>query len=213
MKEMTQIQYIKTFIHLDLNKLTIKDIIKALSSLMFLLGKRDDTIKVRTFSGGSKRISDDRYNKHYYDSPTCAKNSVVITSVLEAKEGHDVDIIDIPGTYLHTYVYKHGKQNVIILFKGKLVEIIIMVYPKLYWKCVSYDSIGNAMFYVEINKSLYGLLQSALFFNKKLRKDLKASGFVINPYDLCVANAMIESHQMTVTWHVDNLKVSHKDPY
>ena len=28
-----------------------------------------------------------------------------------------------------------------------------------------------------------------------------------------MANDMIESHQMTVTCDVDNLKVSHKDPY
>ena len=36
---------------------------------------------------------------------------------------------------------------------------------------------------------------------------------MINSYDRCVANAMIESHQMTMTWHVDDIKASHKDPY
>ena len=36
-------------------------------------------------------------------------------------------------------------------------------------------------------------------------------GFVINPYDPCVANKMVNGHQMTVCWHVDDLKVSHKD--
>jgi len=42
-----------------------------------------------------------------------------------------------------------------------------------------------------MNKALYGLLQSASLFYKKLRKDLERYGFVINPYDPCVANAMI----------------------
>ena len=65
---------------------------------------------------------------------------------------------------------------------------------------------------METNKALYDLLQSALIFYKKLRKDLETYGFVINPYDPCVVNATIESHQMMVTWHVDDLKVSHKDP-
>ena len=37
-------------------------------------------------------------------------------------------------------------------------------------------------------------------------------GFNINPYNPCVANKEINGSQMTVTWHVDNLKVSHKDP-
>ena len=47
----------------------------------------------------------------------------------------------------------------------------------------------------------------------KLSKDLEAYGNVINPYDQCVANSMIEGHQMKVTWYVDYLKVSHNDPY
>ena len=37
-------------------------------------------------------------------------------------------------------------------------------------------------------------------------------GFVINPYDPCVANVMISGKQITVPWHVDDLKVSHLDP-
>ena len=36
-------------------------------------------------------------------------------------------------------------------------------------------------------------------------------GFVINPYDPCVANKMVNGSQMTMTWHVDDLKISHKD--
>ncbi len=39
----------------------------------------------------------------------------------------------------------------------------------------------------------------------------ETDGFVINDYDPCVANKMINGHQMTVTWYVDDLKVSHKD--
>ena len=37
-------------------------------------------------------------------------------------------------------------------------------------------------------------------------------GFVINPDDPCVANKMMNVAQMTVTWYVDNLKVSHMNP-
>jgi hypothetical protein len=34
---------------------------------------------------------------------------------------------------------------------------------------------------------------------------------VLNPYDPCVTNKMVNGKQMTVCWHVDNLKVSHMD--
>ena len=37
-------------------------------------------------------------------------------------------------------------------------------------------------------------------------------GFKINPYEPCMANKMVKGSQMTVTWHVDDLKVSHRDP-
>jgi hypothetical protein len=58
---------------------------------------------------------------------------------------------------------------------------------------------------------LYGCLRSALFFYLKLLGDLEANGFVINPYDPCVANKMVNAKQFTITWHVDDLNFSHED--
>ena len=37
-------------------------------------------------------------------------------------------------------------------------------------------------------------------------------GFKVNPYDPCVANRMVNGTRMTVTWHVDNLKITHAKP-
>ena len=68
------------------------------------------------------------------------------------------------------------------------------------------------MLYVKMSKALYGMLNSALWFYKKLKVNLEAYGVVVNPYNPCVANVMINGKQMTVTWHVDNLTVSHEDP-
>ena len=82
-------------------------------------------------------------------------------------------IIDIPGAYLNTCVKKHGKQRIILLFKRKLAELMVMADLKLYRKYVIYDSKGNTIIYVEMNKALYCLLQSALLFYKNLRKYLK----------------------------------------
>ena len=62
---------------------------------------------------------------------------IMITSAIEAKEGRGVAIIDIPGAYLHTYIDKHGNEKIIILFKGKLAELMAMVDPKLYRKYVT----------------------------------------------------------------------------
>jgi hypothetical protein len=63
-----------------------------------------------------------------------------------------------------------------------------------------------------MQKALYGLLRNALLFYNKLVADLESNGFVLNPYDLCVANKIVNRKQMTVCWHVDDLKVSHSNP-
>ena len=55
------------------------------------------------------------------------------------------------------------------------------------------------MLYVKMSKALYDMLKLALWFYKKLKKDIEAYGFVINPYDPCVANATINGKQMNVT--------------
>ena len=43
------------------------------------------------------------------------------------------------------------------------------------------------MLYVKLQKSLYGLLRSALLFYLKLATDLKNNALIINPYGSCVA--------------------------
>jgi len=48
-----------------------------------------------------------------------------------------------------------------------------------------------------------------MLFYRKLKKDLLSYGFEINPYDPCVANKIVKGSQMTVSWHVDDLKASH----
>jgi hypothetical protein len=63
-----------------------------------------------------------------------------------------------------------------------------------------------------MQKALYGLLRSALLFFRKLVGDLENNGFVLNPYDPCVANEVINGKQMTVCWHVDDLNMPHEDP-
>ena len=51
-------------------------------------------------------------------------------------------------------------------------------------------------------------------FEKKLRDELEADGFVINLYDPCVANKMTEKgNQITVVWYVDDLMVPCKDNF
>ena len=56
------------------------------------------------------------------------------------------------------------------------------------------------------------MLQAALLWYKKFRRDLEEIDFVFNPYDPCVANRIVDKKQHTVRFHVDDLMASHIDP-
>lgn len=89
-----------------------------------------------------------------------------------------------------------------------------MIKPKLYRKYVCKDRRGKPVLYVELYKSLYGLMWSMLLICKNLIKELEGYGMVMNPYDMCVANKDTKNgHQLTMLWHVDNLKISCKDKF
>jgi hypothetical protein len=61
-------------------------------------------------------------------------------------------------------------------------------------------------------RALYGMLVLSILYYKKFRADIEGIGFIVNPYDPCVANRDVKNKQHTVTWHVDDLKSSHIDP-
>jgi hypothetical protein len=89
---------------------------------------------------------------------------------------------------------------------------MVQVAPNLYRKYITVDRKGTAILYVKMQKALYGLLRSELLFYNKIVANLESDGFVLNPYDPCVANKIVNGKQMTVCWHVDDLKVLHCDP-
>jgi hypothetical protein len=100
-------------------------------------------------------------------------------------------------------------KEVIMVLKGDLAEMMIQVVPEVYRKYVAADKKGNKILYVKLQKALYGLMRASLLFYQKLRKELEAYGFEVNPYDHCIANKETDAgKQLTVVWHMDNLKGS-----
>jgi hypothetical protein len=136
-----------------------------------------------------------------------ATELVFITAVISTHEGRNVACSDIPGTFLHADV----NEDITMVLKDRLAELMVQVAPNLYRKYIAVDRKGTAILYIKMQKALYRLLRSALLFYKKLVADLESDGFVLNPYDLRVANKVMDGKQMTVCWHVDDLKVSHCD--
>ena len=103
------------------------------------------------------------------------------------------------------------EENVHMLLQGTLAEMIMKLDPSMYRKHIWYNKKGKPMLYVQLKKALYGTLQAALLLWKLLSETLQEWGFVLNPYDKCMANENIECKQCRILWHVDDLKISHVD--
>ncbi len=66
------------------------------------------------------------------------------------------------------------------------------------------------MLIVECLNAIYGTMVAALLYYKKFVKSLTKQGFKLNAYDGCVANKIVKGKQITICFHVDNCKISHK---
>ncbi len=178
---------------------------------MNIVEKCDGRVRAQAVTDGSKEPTQPGYKKENGASPTIATNSIMITAAIDAHEQCDVATIDIPGAFLHAY----NDKETFMLLKGRLAKLMVQVNLQLYQKFVIHDKNNQALLYVKLSKAIYGLLKSALLFYRKFVKDLKnyETPFTINPYDPCIVNAMINGKQMTKTWHINDLKVSHVNPF
>jgi hypothetical protein len=75
---------------------------------------------------------------------------------------------------------------------------------------VSKEKKGMKQLMVQCQKALYGTMVASILYCRKFVKSLTDIDFVISPYDLCVSNKKIEGKQMTICFHVDEFKLSHR---
>ena len=194
-KELTQMHIMIVFCPIKVEALTYDEKKKVLSLIMFLKEKRNSTVKARMCAENT--------------TPTVATELLFITAIINTHEGRDVACFGILGAFLHT----DAEEDITMVIKGRLEELMVQVAPNLTRKYITVSRKGMAILYVNMQKALNGLLRSALLFYRKLVANLKSDGFVLNQFGSCyVANKVVKGKQMTVCWHVDNLKVSHCDP-
>ena len=96
--------------------------------------------------------------------------------------------------------------------RGTLADMLVKIAAEVYGPYLTKDKKRNSLLYVKLLKALHGLMETSLMFYQNLRKYLEDQGFEVNPYDFCVANKMTDGSQFTIVWHVDDLKLSHKNP-
>jgi hypothetical protein len=189
---------------IDVRTLTKQQRSGALRAINLIKEKRDGRLRGRTVADG--RPQKNMYDKSETASPTLATDAMMLTVMTDAHEARDVGTADVAGAYLKVTM----KDFVLMKFTGASVDILCEMNPE-YAKYVCIEN-GEKVLYVRLLKAIYGCVKSALLWYEMFSETLKEIGFVINPYDPCVANCVIEGKQCTIAWYVDDMKISHVNP-
>ena len=134
-------------------------------------------------------------------SPTVTTQAVFTTAGIAARERRNVRVIDISGAYLNANMTG-------IKVRMRLDPVVSAILTKLdaqYEKFVEED--GTIV--VELDKALYGCIESAKLWYEHISNTLCDLGFVKNQYDQCVFNLSDENgKQCTICLHVDDLMIT-----
>ena len=133
--------------------------------------------------------------------------SVLLTCIINALEGRDVTIIDIPNAFIQMCVEKE-EDMAIIRMHGVLIDILLEITPEVYKPFVHIDKKGVKQLLLQYHNAIYGTMLMSLLYYHKFMKSLLSIRFKINPYNPCIANKMVNGKQMTICFHVDNCKLS-----
>jgi len=128
---------------------------------MFLKEKRDKKIIGRTVAGGNKQR--DYISKEDASSPTVATESVLLSCIIDAEEGRDVAVVDIPNAFVQTCI-EDEKDMAFIKIRGVLVDILVDIAPDVYKPYVSKDKKGVKQLLVQCQNALYGTMVSSLLY-------------------------------------------------
>ena len=95
--------------------------------------------------------------------------SIFMTAALEAKERRDMAVTDLPEAFLNAKI----DDDVIMTITGKLAELMVMVVPQIYCKYITTNKRGDPLPYMKVQKAIYGMLKSTLWFYKNYHKTWK----------------------------------------
>ena len=151
-----------------------------LESHLFLKKKRCGKIKGRAVAGGNKQR--DFISKEDASSPTVATESVLLTCIVDALEGRDVAVIDIPNAFIQTRI-EDEKDMVHIRIRGILVDMLLKIAPDVYGPYVTTDKKGVKQLIVQCLNAIYGTMVASLLYYEKFCKTLTRHRFKPNPYD------------------------------
>jgi hypothetical protein len=98
----------------------------------------------------------------------------------------------------------------IVKICGVLMDILVQIAPDVYKSYITTDKKGTKQLLVQCQNAQYGTMVASLLYYCKFTKSLMSDGFENNPDDPCMVNKIVDGKQMTICFHVDDCKLSHR---
>ena len=97
--------------------------------------------------------------------PTSHTEAFFITAAIEAAEGRDVAIADLPNAFAQADLIKNDEEvDIIMIIRGQLADLLIEKAPDMYGPVATKDKKGTTVIYVQLLNALYGLVEACLIF-------------------------------------------------
>jgi len=201
-KEATQILDRNTWTPRHAHTLTAEQKSGALPCHAIGQQKHDDSLKSRILANGKFQ---DKMKPEYSNmvSPTSSHMTTMIHLAVASYEQRPfISQIDYPGAYLGIDRSKHNMPEELMRVSGKLAQLIISVDPTY----KEYEVRGS--FYVSLDKSLYGLVESAALWYKEVSEHLDSLGYRRSLVDPCLFHE--KNGLSSINIHVDDFLCSFK---
>ncbi len=180
-----------------------------LKSHIFVEEKQDGKIKATMVVGGSKQQD----MKKDVSSPmvSVSDEAVMLTCVIAALKDWDIAVINIPNAFVQT-VIEDEEHHVVVCIRGPSVDILVSIAPDVYDPYMLTNKAGQKvlLLLVQCLNAVYGTMVAALLYYKKFVMSLMKQGYKINLYNGCVVNKVVKRNQVTICFHINDCKISHK---
>ena len=137
-------------------------------------------------------------------SPTVGTDSFFTVLAIAASEQRHIAALDVEGAYLEADMIG---DPVHMRLNSEQANILIE-------ENASFKKFQNTdgSVIVQLDKALYGCIESAKLWYNHLSNILRGLGYVENPTDPCVFNKTVRNSQLTIIIYVDDVLLTHKDP-
>ena len=112
-------------------------------------------------AGGNKQCS--YIPKEEAAAHTASLESVMFTSVIDAQEGYDIAIADVPNAFIQTHLTQDD-DKVVMQLHGPLMTLLVNLAPDIYNPYLMTDKNGQPVLYVQVFNALFGLMNVALLY-------------------------------------------------